>query len=161
MTTTSNSSGSVDAIELTAEIVSAFVGHNSLPVAELPALINSVHSVVQRLSSGASVTEEPKAPVPVVSVRKSITPDFLVCLDDGRQFKSLKRHLATLGMSPEQYRAKWGLSADYPMVAATYAAERSKLAKQFGLGQIHRQSSKSTAKSKRARPAKVMTEQVS
>ncbi len=154
-TSTSKSEAS-DQIELAAEIVSAFVSRNSLPVAELPALINSVHSALVKLASGA-VTAEPEAPVPVVSVRKSITPDYLICLDDGRRFKSLRRHLASLGMSPEQYRTKWGLPANYPMVAANYAAERSRLAKKIGLGQI-RKAGKPSSKPKRGRPAKVATE---
>lgn len=90
-----------------------------------------------KLASGAAAASapEPEAATPAVSVRKSITPDYLICLDDGLKFKSLRRHLATLGMTPEQYRAKWKLPADYPMVAANYAAHRSELAKKIGLGQ--------------------------
>jgi predicted transcriptional regulator len=129
-------------IELAAEIVSAFVSRNSLPSGDLPALIGSVHSALVKLASRAATIAEPEALVPVVSVRKSITPDYLVCLEDGRHFKSLKRHLSILGMTPEQYRAKWNLSADYPMVAANYAAERSRLAKQIGLGQIRNKTGK-------------------
>jgi predicted transcriptional regulator len=130
-------SDSADPIALTSEIVSAFVAFNSLRSAELPALIQSVHAELVRLASGAAASSapEPEAATPAVSVRKSITPDYLVCLDDGLKFKSLRRHLATLGMTPEQYRAKWKLPADYPMVAANYAAHRSELAKKIGLGQ--------------------------
>jgi predicted transcriptional regulator len=146
-------------IELTAEIVSAFVSRNSLPSGELPALIYSVHTALAKLSSGAATTVEPAAPVPVVSVRKSITPDYLVCLEDGRHFKSLRRHLSTShGMTPEQYREKWKLPSDYPVVAANYAAQRSELAKKIGLGQIPRETGKPTSKPKRGRPAKVTTE---
>ena len=123
--------------ELAAEIVAAFVSNNSVPKGELPALIEAVHAAVKTLADGgkiaAAVTEPP---TPAVSVRKSVTPDYLICLDDGRRFKSLRRHLATLGMTPEQYRAKWSLPSDYPMVAPNYAARRSALAKSLGLGQL-------------------------
>jgi predicted transcriptional regulator len=92
------------------------------------------------------------APVAAVTVRKSVTPDYLICLDDGRKFKSLRRHLGGLGMTPEQYRAKWKLPDDYPMVAPNYAAQRSELAKKIGLGQFRK--SGGAAKRKRSRPAK-------
>ncbi|MGO4870761.1 MAG: MucR family transcriptional regulator [Roseiarcus sp.] len=130
-------SDSAEAVALTSDIVSAFVAFNSLRSAELPALIQSVHAELVKLASGAAAASapEPEAATPAVSVRKSITPDYLICLDDGLKFKSLRRHLATLGMTPEQYRAKWKLPADYPMVAANYAAHRSELAKKIGLGQ--------------------------
>ena len=123
-----------DPITVTGGIVSAFVAHNSLPSAELPGLIQSVHAALVKIVSEA-VT--PHAPEPAaVSVRKSVTPDYLVCLDDGLKFKSLRRHLTALGMTPDEYRAKWKLPADYPMVAPNYAAQRSELAKQSGLGQL-------------------------
>ncbi len=126
-------------IEMTADIVSAFVSNNSVPATEVPALIQSVH----RALSGVSSTPEPveAAPrEPAVPVKKSVNPDFIVCLEDGRKFKSLKRHLRTkYNMSPEEYRAKWGLPKDYPMVAPNYAKARSDLAKQMGLGQGGRQ----------------------
>ncbi len=130
-------SDSADALALTGEIVSAFVAYNSLRSAELPALIQSVHTELAKIISGAvaPAAPAPDAAAPAVSVRKSITPDYLVCLDDGLHFKSLRRHLTALGMTPEQYRAKWSLPADYPMVAANYAAQRSELAKKIGLGQ--------------------------
>lgn len=136
----SSLSDPADPVVLAGDIVAAFVAHNSLPVAELPALIQSVHAAVVKIASGivAPSAAELAAPTPVVSIRKSITPDYLICLDDGRKFKSLRRHLTMLGMTPDQYRAKWKLPADYPMVAANYAAERSKLAKQFGLGQLRK-----------------------
>jgi len=133
----SNDSPSSDYVALAAEVVSAFVGHNSLPVSELPSLISSVHAALVKISGGTAIPAavEPEILTPAVPVRKSITPDYLVCLDDGRKFKSLKRHLASLGMTPDQYRAKWNLPADYPMVASNYAATRSALAKKIGLGQ--------------------------
>src|SRR3954468_16121713 len=124
-----------EVIEMTADIVSAYVGNNSVTAADLPALIQSVHRALAGISSGSEAAEAaPKDPA--VPVKKSITPDFLVCLEDGRKFKSLKRHLRTkYNMSPEEYRAKWGLPKDYPMVAPNYAKARSDLAKQMGLGQ--------------------------
>jgi predicted transcriptional regulator len=125
-------------IELTASIVSAYVSNNSVPSSDLPALIGQVHSALTRVSSGhgAPPSEPPK---PAVSVKKSITPDYIVCLEDGKKFKSLKRHLRTqYNVTPEQYRDKWGLPPDYPMVAPNYAAARSNLAKQMGLGQQRR-----------------------
>ena len=122
-------------LEMTADIVSAYVGNNSVSAQELPALINSVHGALTQASTGgAEAQAEPQEPA--VSIRKSITPDYLICLDDGRKFKSLKRHLRTkYDMSPDEYRAKWGLPKDYPMVAPNYAKARSDLAKQMGLGQ--------------------------
>ena len=125
-------------IELTAEIVSAYVSNNPVPAADMPGLINQVHTALIRISGGHSDTQaEPLKPA--VSVKKSITPDHIVCLEDGKKFKSLKRHLRTqYNMTPEQYRDKWGLPADYPMVAPNYAAARSQLAKQMGLGQQRR-----------------------
>jgi predicted transcriptional regulator len=130
--------GSSNFIELTASIVSAYVSNNSVGTAEIPALINQVHAALIRVSAGQS--ELPAEPLkPAVSVKKSINPDFIVCLEDGKKFKSLKRHLRTqYGLSPEQYREKWGLPPDYPMVAPNYAEARSQLAKQMGLGQQRR-----------------------
>jgi predicted transcriptional regulator len=126
-------------IEMTADIVSAFVSNNSVPSAELPILIQSVHRALSGVWGGGEVQEA--APrEPAVPVKKSVNPDFIVCLEDGRKFKSLKRHLRTkYNMSPEEYRAKWGLPKDYPMVAPNYAKARSDLAKQMGLGQGGRQ----------------------
>ncbi len=122
-------------IEMTTDIVSAYVGNNSVAATDLPGLIQSVHKALSGVGSGAELVEAaPKEPA--VSVKKSITPDYLICLEDGRRFKSLKRHLRTkYNMSPEDYRAKWGLAKDYPMVAPNYARARSDLAKQMGLGQ--------------------------
>jgi predicted transcriptional regulator len=129
-------------IELCADIVSAYVSNNSVPAADLPVLLNSVYAALTKTAQGQQ--EEPKAElVPAVSVRKSVTPDAIICLEDGKKFKSLKRHLrSTYDMTPEQYRAKWNLPADYPMVAPNYAKARSELAKTMRLGQ---QRKKSTA----------------
>ncbi len=127
-------------LELAADIVSAFVSNNSVPVAELPALIGNVHAALNTLASGSAqqVVEEPKAPA--VSIKKSVQPDYIICLDDGKRFKSLKRHLRTVyNMTPDQYRAKWGLPASYPMVAPNYAASRSELAKRISLGARRKQ----------------------
>lgn len=131
-------SGDGSYIELTAQIVSAYVGNNSVPSAEIASLIGQVHAALKRVSGGhATALAEPAKPA--VSVKRSINPDFLVCLEDGKKFKSLKRHLRTqYNMTPEQYREKWGLPADYPMVAPNYAVARSQLAKQMGLGQQRR-----------------------
>jgi predicted transcriptional regulator len=124
-------------LELAAEIVAAFVSNNSVRPSELPALLQAVHTAVARLVDGTSSaplaieTKEPAVPV-----RKSITPEYLICLDDGKRFKSLRRHLSALGMTPEQYRAKWSLPFDYPMVAANYSVQRSEMAKKIGLGQF-------------------------
>ena len=129
-------------IDLTAEIVSAYVGNNTVPASDIPALINQVHSALTRVSgkSGGAASEPLR---PAVSVKKSITPEYIVCLEDGKKFKSLKRHLRTqYNMTPEQYREKWSLGADYPMVAPSYAAARSQLAKQMGLGQQRRRRAK-------------------
>jgi predicted transcriptional regulator len=125
-------------IELCADIVSAYVSNNSVPAADLPSLLSSVYAALTKTAQGQK--EEPKAElVPAVPVRKSVTPDAIICLEDGKSFKSLKRHLrTTYDMSPEQYRAKWNLPADYPMVAPNYAKARSELAKSMGLGQQRR-----------------------
>jgi predicted transcriptional regulator len=125
-------------IGLTAEIVAAYVGNNSVAAADIPALINQVHAALLRVTSGEAQSPA-EALKPAVPVKKSINPDFIVCLEDGKKFKSLKRHLRTqYNMTPEQYRDKWSLPGDYPMVAPNYAAARSQLAKQMGLGQQRR-----------------------
>jgi predicted transcriptional regulator len=125
-------------IDLTADIVSAYLSHNATPASEIPALISQVHSALMRVSSGRP--EAPAEPArPAVALKKSLTADYLVCLEDGKRFKSLKRHLRTqYNMTPEQYRDKWGLPADYPMVAPNYAVARSALAKKMGLGRQRR-----------------------
>lgn len=128
-------------IGLVADIVSAYVSNNSVPAADLPGLIATTHAAISGLGAApAPVIEE--RPTPVVSIKKSITPEFLICLEDGKKFKSLKRHLRTAyNMSPEEYRARWGLPSDYPMVAPSYAEARSSLAKKMGLGQQRRKTS--------------------
>src|SRR6202051_2936467 len=120
-------------IDLTAMIVSAYLSHNSTPASEIPALIGQIHAALLRVSTGR--TELPLEPAkPAVPVKKSMTADYLICLEDGKRFKSLKRHLRTqYNMTPEQYRDKWSLPADYPMVAPNYAVARSQLAKKMGL----------------------------
>jgi predicted transcriptional regulator len=126
-------------IELTANIVSAYLSNNPTPAAEIPNLISQVHGALVRVSSGRTETVALEPAKPAVSLKKSIAPDYLVCLEDGKRFKSLKRHLRTqYNMTPEQYREKWGLPADYPMVAPNYAVARSQLAKKMGLGQQQR-----------------------
>lgn len=126
-----------DPLVVAAEIVAAFVAKNSLAAAELTPLIHSVHAaLVKIVNATPSLAAEPA--VSAASIRKSITPDYLVCLEDGRKFKTLRRHLANLGMTPDDYRAKWNLPADYPMVAPNYAARRSDLAKRIGLGDYNR-----------------------
>ena len=122
-------------LEMTADIVSAYVGNNTVSAETLPSLIANIHAALSQVTTGA-VKPEPEPKEPAVPIRKSIAPDYLICLEDGRKFKSLKRHLRTkYDMSPEDYRAKWGLPKDYPMVAPNYAKARSELAKQMGLGQ--------------------------
>jgi predicted transcriptional regulator len=127
-----------DLIELAAEIVSAYVSNNSVPASDLPALINEVFMALTRVGTPpAEVVSEPLKPA--VPLKKSVHNDYIICLEDGKKFKSLKRHLRTqYNMSPEQYREKWGLPPDYPMVAPNYAAARSRLAKEMGLGQQRR-----------------------
>src|SRR5207245_9706518 len=125
-------------IALSADSVSAYVSNNTVSAGDIPSLISQIHSALMRVSAGQS-DAQPEPLKPAISVKKSITPDYLVCLEDGKKFKSLKRHLRTqYKMTPEQYREKWGLAPDYPMVAPNYAAARSQLAKQMGLGQQRR-----------------------
>jgi predicted transcriptional regulator len=122
-------------VELTANIVSAYLSNNPTPASDIPNLISQVHAALLRVSTGRN--DAPLEPAkPAVAAKKSITPEYLVCLEDGKRFKSLKRHLRTqYNITPEQYREKWGLPADYPMVAPNYAVARSQLAKKMGLGQ--------------------------
>ena len=141
-------------IELTADIVAAYVAKNAIQASGLPDLIASVHAAVASLGRRAVAKPEPRAPA--VNPKRSVFPDYIICLDDGKKFKSLKRHLASLGLTPAEYRAKWGLAKDYPMVAPNYAAARSALAKKFGLGRkaaapATKASMKTTAKAKSAK----------
>ena len=120
-------------VSLASDIVSAFVANNSLARTELASLIASVHGALSGL--GRPAAQEPERSAPPVPIKKSVTPDYLVSLEDGKQYKSLKRHLRGRGLTPEQYREKWGLPFDYPMVAPNYAKQRSEMARQIGLGQ--------------------------
>jgi len=119
-------------VELTSDVVSAYVSNNSVSRAELPALIGSVHAALSVASAPAAAKGELTPPV---SINKTIRPDYIISLEDGRQYRSLKRHLTARGLSPEQYRAKWGLRPEYPMVAPSYSKARSELARALGLGQ--------------------------
>ena len=136
-------------LEMTADIVSAYVSNNTVSADTVPTLIAQIHAALSGVSE-APVEAEPEPQEPAVPVRKSITPDFLICLEDGRKFKSLKRHLRTkYNLSPEEYRAKWGLPKDYPMVAPNYAKARSELAKQMGLGQGGRKPARAATRAKK------------
>jgi predicted transcriptional regulator len=126
-----------DTLHIAAELVASFVTNNHLPAGELPALIQTIHVALTRLRDGVETQgPEEQTTAPAVSIRQSITPEYLICLEDGKHFKSLRRHLARHGLTPEQYRTKWKLPSDYPMVAPKYAAQRSALAKKIGLGQL-------------------------
>jgi predicted transcriptional regulator len=129
-------SGMPNYIELTADIVSAYLANNTVSSSDIPSLISDIHMALVKVSAGQDIPVVSEPAKPAVPVKKSITSDYVICLEDGKKFKSLKRHLRTAyNMSPEQYREKWGLPQDYPMVAPNYAEARSQLAKQMGLGQ--------------------------
>ena len=140
-----------DPIILAGDIVAAYVSNNSVPASDLPQLIASVHGALIKVAAGE--LEEPAVELkPAVPAKKSIGPDYIICLEDGKKFKSLKRHLRTrYDLSPEDYRAKWGLPSDYPMVAPNYAAARSELAKKMGLGQQRAKAVPAPAPAKRGR----------
>src|SRR3954468_11389805 len=156
----------LDFASITADIVSSYVANNSVHRGDLPTVIASVHAALLGLTTPKQ--DESDKPQPAVSIRKSITPDFLISLEDGKKYKTLKRHLGRLGLTAEEYRAKWGLPADYPMVAPSYAAKRSELARSSGLGQMRRKNAAKAAvtsnekvtapvkasKPKRGRPSK-------
>ncbi len=126
-------------IQLTANIVSAYVSNNPVASAEIPALISQVYSALTRVSNGGPVAAPAEPLKPAVPIKRSVTAEYIVCLEDGKKFKSLKRHLRTqYALTPDQYRAKWNLPPDYPMVSNNYAQARSQLAKQMGLGQQRR-----------------------
>lgn len=132
------STSSSNYIEIAAEIVAAYVGNNAVPTDDLPILIDDVHRALLQVGQGEQAPQA-EAPKPAVPVRRSVTPDYIICLDDGKRFKSLKRHLRTqYDMTPSQYREKWNLPSDYPMVAPNYARARSALAREIGLGQQRR-----------------------
>ena len=121
-------------LKLASEIVAAYVSNNPIPFSEVPGMIKSIHGTLGSLA-GATPSEIATAQKPVVPIKRSVTPDYIVCLEDGKKLKMLKRYLrSNYNMTPEEYRAKWGLPADYPMVAPNYAAQRSEFAKKIGLG---------------------------
>lgn len=125
---------STQLIQLTSQIVAAYVSNNEIRSSELPQLIGETHSALAQ-ASGLVTESEKESPKPKVPIKKSVTDDFIVCLEDGKKFKSLKRHIRThYNLSPDEYRARWNLPHDYPMVAPNYARERSKLARRMGLG---------------------------
>jgi predicted transcriptional regulator len=129
---TEDQGAATDLVGLTADVVSAYLSQNQVQVSEIPALIDGVHAAFVRLGSPAA--PEPVRPEPPVPIRKTITPDAIISLEDGKPYKTLKRHLTGRGLTPQQYREKWGLPADYPMAAPNYSAKRSELAKAIGLG---------------------------
>jgi predicted transcriptional regulator len=133
----------LDFASITADIVSSYVANNSVHRSDLLSVIATVHAALQGLT--APKQAEPEKPEPRVSIKKSVTPDFLISLEDGKKYKTLKRHLGRLGLTAEEYRAKWGLPADYPMVAPSYAAKRSELARSSGLGQMRRKNAAKAA----------------
>lgn len=130
----SNVNNAGSAVELTADVVSAYVSNNPIPASELPALIAQTHQALSVLASGQTV-EQVAPSTPAVNPKRSVHNDYIICLEDGKKFKTLKRHLMThYGLTPEKYREKWNLDRSYPMVAPSYAATRSELAKKLGLG---------------------------
>ena len=136
---------SEEILKMTADVVAAYLGNNTLPATEIPSVINTVYGSLRNLDGVLTNgrVRPPKAPVPI---RKSITPDYIVCLEDGKKLKMLKRHLRTVyGMTPEEYRAKWGLPSDYPMVAPNYSRQRSAFAKKIGLGRTPARSKRKNA----------------
>jgi predicted transcriptional regulator len=138
-----------DVMSLTAQVVSAYVSKNPLPRTSLPELIQQIHSSLNGLRTPAA---EPVAPlIPAVPIKKSVTPDYIISLEDGRKFKSMKRYLGLRNMTPDEYRQKWGLPADYPMVAPNYAATRSRLAKSIGLGRKAKVAEPTKAKTTRSK----------
>ena len=123
-----------DVLQMTTQVVAAYVGHNSVGETQIPDVIKSVYASLAGLTGQAELANKPRQK-PAVSIKKSITADYLVCLEDGKKLKMLKRHLRTsYGLTPEEYRSKWGLGSDYPMVAPNYAKQRSAFAKKIGLG---------------------------
>lgn len=131
-----------DLLKLASDIIAAYVSNNPVPVTDLPSMIKSVHSTLGGLSTGGS-SDTATSQKPAVPVKRSITPEYIVCLEDGKKLKMLKRYLrSNFNLTPEEYRSKWGLSADYPMVAPNYAAQRSEFAKKIGLGRTSSSSKK-------------------
>jgi predicted transcriptional regulator len=144
--TNGNAASTESILKLSSSIVAAYVSNNPVPASELPAMIKSVHGMLLGIASAPNA-DAPTAQKPAVAIRKSVTPEYVVCLEDGKKLKMLKRYLrSNYDMTPEEYRAKWGLPADYPMVAPNYAKQRSEFAKQIGLGRT----SSSSKRRKRA-----------
>jgi len=156
MTTALQQDGQLDTVSIAADIVAAYVSNNPLPVGELPKLIGDIHAALKGI--GTPATEPVVKQEPAVSIKKSVTADFIICLEDGKKFKSLKRHIGVhYNLSPEEYRQKWNLPADYPMVAPNYAATRSALAKASGLGRKAAAPPAAAEKPKRAARAAAAT----
>jgi predicted transcriptional regulator len=132
----------LDLVTLAADMVGAYVSNNHVQAAELPKLISDVHAVLVGLGTATGTGEEPQAKATAPEIRRSITPDYLVSFEDGKQYKTLRRHLTLRGLTPEGYRAKWGLAHDYPMTSAKYSEQRSELARSLGLGQQRRKTSR-------------------
>lgn len=140
-------------LPLTADVVSAYVSNNPVPVGQLTELIASIHNSLSSLSGNGNGANETEPQKPAVPIKKSVTPDFIISLEDGKRFKSLKRHLQTsYGMTPAEYRAKWSLPSDYPMVAPNYATARSQLAKKMGLGRKRKQVAKLASRKRKVAP---------
>lgn len=135
--TSNDNTDPIAVIEMTVDVLSAYVSNNSVNAADLPQLVATVHAALGSLG-GPGPIAEPEKQLPAISIRKSITDDFLISLEDGRPYKTLKRHLGRLGLTPDQYRSKWGLPSTYPTVAPNYAKQRSELARTLGLGQQRR-----------------------
>lgn len=153
MTSDETTNDASDLVVFTGEIVSAYVSHNPISTHDLPTLISSVHAALKTLGAAAPAEAAPELK-PAIAIKKSVTPDFIICLEDGKKFKSLKRHLMThFQMTPDDYRAKWGLPDDYPMVAPSYAAVRSTLAKSNGLGRKPAAAAPAPTRGRKAAPA--------
>jgi predicted transcriptional regulator len=138
-------------VRLTSDVVSAYISNNAVPAASLPDLIAEIHASLSKLGNNSVTPAAVEAQKPAVSIKKSVTDDYLICLEDGKKFKSLKRHLGThYNLTPDEYRMKWGLPADYPMVAPAYAAARSTLAKRMGLGKKRTEKAKASKRGQKA-----------
>jgi predicted transcriptional regulator len=136
-------------VELTADVVAAYVSNNPVPAGDLPGLIAAVHSSLKKLGAPRAAQAEPA--IPPLPIKKTITHDYLISLEDGKQYQTLKRHLGIMGLTPDEYRAKWSLPRDYPMVAAAYSKKRSELAKTLGLGRKAGKKSASNSPGQRAK----------
>ncbi|MBD2745972.1 MucR family transcriptional regulator [Microvirga sp. BT688] len=148
MTTTATSAdvSSDDLLQMTANVVTAYVTNNSMVRQDIPTLIENVHKVFASIQNGPQEIKAAEPLQPRLPIKKTITPDYLISLEDGRQYRTLKRHLRTAGLTPDEYRAKWGLPADYPMVAASYSEQRSQMAKTIGLGVMRKKTAAKAVK---------------